>query len=81
MAKHEAQFKTVYVDNDDDEMEFVDADEEEAKDMAENQEMASQFMVSVAAKRSMLGRSSLNSEVKVEYMQSYKQPGPRGLAP
>lgn len=34
MAKHEAQFKTVYVDNDDDEMEFLDADEEEAKDMA-----------------------------------------------
>jgi len=34
MAKHEAQNKTVYVDNDDDEQEFWDADEEEAKDMA-----------------------------------------------
>jgi hypothetical protein len=49
--------------------------------MAENQDMASQFMVSTANKQSMLGRSSLNSELKVEYMQSVRQPGPRGLAP
>jgi len=81
MAKHEAQNKTVYVDNDDDEQEFWDADEEEAKDMAQNHDNASQFMVSAANKQSMLGRSSLNGDVKMEFMQSVGQPGPRGIAP
>ena len=81
MAKHEAQFKTVYVDNDDDEMEFLDADKEEAKDMADNQNDYSEFMVSVANKQSMLGRSSLNADVKLEFMQSLAQPGPRGETP
>ena len=81
MAKHEAQNKTVYVDNDDDETEFQDADEEEAKDRAENQNEYVAYMVSTANKEEMLGRSSLNAEPRLEFMQSLHQNGPRGAAP
>lgn len=80
MKKLEAQNKTVYVDQDDDEEEFADAVEEEAKDMELNEEQT-QFMVSVANKQTILGRSSLNTDVKLEFMQSLHQSGPRKPAP